>query len=278
MSPAQVSRVRRYRSATQSKRWGSFGASLFLHLGLVFTILFAPSGKPVKIDLDSPIMTLTQVTIGAAGPKATAPPPAAPKPAPAPPPPAPAATAEAVPVPKIEEVQKQAEDPPKPKPAKEAPKEPEKTGPTDEELLTAALAGAQTDAKSPPKVSGGQSILDAALSSAGTDAKAEKTVTGEGGDGIGIVGTYADSIISRVRPHFTIRPHTDSRVYVVVVLLEIAEDGNLLKATVKAPSGDPLLDANVLRAIREAGKFEPPPSRDLRKMEIPFTSDIYAGQ
>lgn len=273
MSQAQVTRVRRYKSSAQSRRWGSFGVSVLLHLSLLAAILYTSFSAPKKYNLDTPMLNITQLTIGASGPKPEKQPEVGKTAAP----PATRAEAEAVPIPKIEEVAKEAEAaPPKeeeaPPAAEEKPEEP--AGPSDEELLAQALAGAKADAKAAPKVSGGQSLLDDALKNAGTDAKTEKIITGESGSGVGALALYQDVVWAQIYEHYTTTPYTDGRIYEVTVLVEIAANGVLVKSTVLSPSGDPSLDARVLRAIREVGRFEPPPGQKPYKLELVFSSEM----
>lgn len=262
MSPAQITRVRRYREATQSKRVGSMGVSAFLHISLAVLVIVMSTTPIRQYNLDTPMLSLRELTIGASGPQ--------PEKTPAvghdASPPPQVAESDAVQVPKIDELEKQ------PAPVDETPK------PSDDDLLAAALAGAKAEAKVEPKISGGQSLLDEALKSAGSAAKTEKIITGESGSGVGVIALYEEVVAMQIRRNFFTRPYADGRVYEVVVLVEIADNGNLLRASVVVPSGDPTLDANVLRAIREVGVFEPPPGNKAQKLEIPFSSDIYAGQ
>lgn len=298
MNPAQVARVRRYQGATPSQRLGGFGVSLLLHLSLFAAIIFLSVTPVQQHKLDTPMLSLRQLTIGASGPKPAvqpevgkeaAPPPKAPEPAPKAPEPAPVPVPKApepapapapepakpAPVPKIAELEKQPE-PPKPV-EKPAPK-PVPAGPTDAELLAAALAGAKAEAKPAPKASGGSSLLDDALKSAGSDAGTEKIITGESGSGVGVIALYGEVVAMEIRKRFTTRPYADGRVYEMEALIEIAANGALINASVLTPSGDPTLDANVIRAAREVGRFEPPPGERPQKLKLTFSSDIYAGQ
>lgn len=267
MSQAQVARVRRYKSATQSQRLGGFGVSVFLHLSLVLVIIFATRTPVKQFNLDAPTLNLRQLTIGASGPKPELQPEVGKDAAPVPKP----AEPEAVPVPKIEELAKDPEPAPEPAP-------PAEPTPSDEDLLAAALAGAKAEAKPEPKVSGGQSLLEDALKSAGSAAKTEKIITGESGSGVGVVALYEEVVAMAIREKFYTRPYADGRVLQVKVLVEIAANGGLIQAIVLEPSGDPTLDANVMRAIREVGRFEPPPGKRPQKLALDFSSDIYAGQ
>ena len=272
MSQAQVARVRRYKSATQSQRLGGFGVSLFLHVSLVVLIIFSARTPVKQFNLDTPTLSLRQLTIGASGPKPAVQPEVGKEAAPAPKP----AEPEAVPVPKIEELPKQPE--PVAEAPKEEPKPEEPPKPSDEDTLNAALTAATKDAKPAPKVSGGQSAIDIAMAENTIAAKSEKVITGESGTGIGVVALYEEVVAMEIRKHFTTRPYADGRVMQVKVLVEIAANGGLIQGVVLEPSGDPTLDANVMRAIREVGRFEPPPGKRPQKLELLFSSDIYAGQ
>jgi TonB family protein len=278
MSQAQAAQLYRYRGATQAQRLGGFGASVFLHAALALLIIFLARTPVKRFNLDTPMLNLTQLTIGASEPKPAVQPGVGKEAAPPVPKPA---EPEAVPVPRIEELPKEPEAPPQepaaPDVPKEEPKEPPK--PSDEDLLAAALSGAKDEAKPAPKISGGQSLVDDALKSAGSAAKTEKVITGESGSGVGVLALYEEVVATEIRRHFTTRPYADGRVFEVKVLVEIAANGTLVKATVlEPPSGDPTLDANVMRAIREVGRFEPPPGKRAQKLELVFSSDIYAGQ
>lgn len=250
----------------------SFVAALALH-GAVFALFwFYPQLFPQrKVDLSLPTLSLSQVTIGRKAPE-PAPPPSVPvteeqTPEPPPPPP-PEPEPEPVtplPEPKPEpkpEPQPEPRTAPRPEPVQPKPKPkpaPRPAGPSSDEILRRALE---------------QNALEAALSSAEADSRLASAEGDAEGDGVGILGTYRDSCISRIRPHFTTRPRADGKIFEMKVILDIADDGTVSDVVVVERSADPTFDENVLRAIAEAGKMERPPSRALRRLPIVFNSNM----
>ncbi|MCL1889612.1 MAG: TonB family protein [Desulfovibrionaceae bacterium] len=153
---------------------------------------------------------------------------------------------------------------------------------SDEDMLLAALDDAGRRATPLPRERGPKiqpqagprqaaNTLAEALAAAGQNAQAAP-IGGGRGDGIGYYGIYVDSVISRIRPHFTTPPRSDNREFELLARLEIAEDGDIVRVQVLRPSGNSAFDANVLRAIREAGKMEPPLSREVYELELVFNS------
>ncbi|MCL1916600.1 MAG: TonB C-terminal domain-containing protein [Desulfovibrionaceae bacterium] len=158
---------------------------------------------------------------------------------------------------------------------------------SDEDMLLAALDDAERRATPLPRERGPQTrppagpeasaplpderALTEALAAAGQNAQTAP-LGGGGGDGIGYYGIYVDSVISRIRPHFTIPPRSDNREFELIARLEIAEDGSIVRVQVLRTSGNSVFDANVLRAIREAGKMEPPLSREVYELNLVFNS------
>ena len=117
-----------------------------------------------------------------------------------------------------------------------------------------------------------RAIMDAALEQSSQEA--ENGALGGNGDGIGILGDYIDSVRSRIKPYLTTRPRADGRIFETRVRLDIAEDGTITKATILESSGDAAFDSDVMRAIREAGKMEPPQLPEHRSLTIPFNSIV----
>jgi colicin import membrane protein len=249
----------------------SFVAALALH-GAVFALFwFYPQLFPQrKVDLSLPTLSLSQVTIGRKAPEPSPPvpvaeeqtpeppapppqPPEPPAPDPAPVTPLPEPKPEPKPEPQPEPRPEPVQPKPKPKPA------PKPAGPSSDEILRRALE---------------QNALEAALSSAEADSRLSSAVGDADGDGVGILGTYRDSCISRIRPHFTTRPRADGKIFEMKVILDIADDGTVSDVVVVERSADPTFDENVLRAIAEAGTMERPPSRALRRLPIVFNSNM----
>jgi protein TonB len=271
----------------------SFLAALCLHGLLVAAALYWPANSAYKPALNLPVLNLTQMTIGrkAPQPQKNKAAPEVKKEAAAPvapvTPASPAAPeAEPVPVPKIEETKavepikqedtaKPAEQPkPVEKPV-EKPKPVAKPTPTPSEVLSNALRQAEQDTK--------KDLLAAALNSAREDSDKQNDADGGDtyseflGDGVGVLAMYRDSVISRIKPHFTTRPRADGKIFEIRVIIDIAEDGTVTKVIVVMPSEDSTFDQNLLRAIDEAGVMEPPPGADEQRVPVIFTSDMFGG-
>jgi TonB family protein len=257
-------------------RWSGFALSLCLHGLVVLAVFFAPRPEIARMNLDLSALNLIQVTIGASLPSQ----PEAETPAPATepaPPPAPPAAEPAVPVPRLEELTPAPEPDAPPASKPEAVPEPRPTPrPSDEDILREAFADARREAKPASRADGGRTVADNALSDALSDARkrAGPVVSGAAGDGIGYYGTYLDSVISRVRRHFVTRPRSDGKIFEMTVFMEITDDGTVKTVRVLKSSGDGIFDGNVLRAIHQAGKMEPPRRKDVRRLEIVFNSQL----
>jgi TonB family protein len=246
-------------------RCGSFLAASGLHALLLLTLWRMPGPPPLRINLDLPVINLHRVTIGAPARESQAAPLPAPvrEPEPLPEtPPVPAPAPRAMPEPAPEPVPEPLPEPP-PAPARVR----TPPAPDSEAVLRAALQEAR---KQDAPDAG--SILSEALDEARRD---EVLLSGAHGDGIGYYGLYLESVVARIRPHFTTSPRSDNKVFDLVARLEIAGDGSITKVTVLRPSGDSAFDANVLRAIREAGKMEPPLNLEARQLEITFNSQLF---
>lgn len=272
-------------------RWCGFLFSSLLHGALLTLFTLSFTQAPLRLSLDLPRLNLVRVSIGSEAPQnAPAPQPAtepAPQPAQAPiqvpaPPQAPqvpvqvpAPAPQAAPEPAPVEAPAQASMPAEPASAPKA--EP----PGAEELLRRAFAEARDTAAPAPVVSGGRSMLDVALAEARSEAQKRGRgglVSGARGDGQGYHGAYRDSVISRIQPHFTTRPRSDGKIFETAVRLEIADDGSVTKVSLLSSSGDVTFDANVLRAIREAGKMEPPLQPEAKSLDLFFNSRLIHGR
>lgn len=343
------------------KRLVSLTAALVFHACVVVVFFYLSSIQPKQIDLDMPMVSLEQVTIG--GPKGLPEPPKTPVPPkedPAPPPPPPADDDdddEDSTVPDLEELKKKeeaerleaekkeaakkeaekkeaekkeaerleierkeaeekkrkaeedekkrkAEEEEKKRKAEEEKKrkaedEKKRKAEEEEKKRKAAEEKKRKDAEAAEKKR--KAAEEKKRKAAEAAAKAEEETLrkaleaaqqksaetnphgtgGGGGDGVGILGVYTDSVSSRIRPHLTTRPRSDGQVFHLTVRITIADDGTIVDAKIVEPpsgSGDKTFDANVLRAIREAGKMEPPPSPQYKQLDVPFNSNMTGGK
>lgn len=267
---------------------GSSLVAICLHAMVVIGFMFAPAMAPRElIDLSLPTIDLSEFVLP--GPE-TMPegdedlPPlpvqeAAPEETPAQ-----AATApeevpvivppvipeSATPIPPIEDVTKPEEVVPA---QAEVPEEkPEEAPLSDEDILRKAMQDAASTAEqnAPPARRTSEDILAAALA-ANTRVAGRQGGSSEG-SGSYIRGTYLESVMATIQPYLTTWGRSDGKAFELVAILDIAPDGTILKVTIKQPSGNSTFDSNVLRAVREAGKVVPPPTRSLRKLEVPFSS------
>lgn len=94
---------------------------------------------------------------------------------------------------------------------------------------------------------------------------------GSGGDGIGILGSYRDSVVSRVRPNWTYVEGADRTNYTAEVQIRIAADGAIEGARFISESPSRLFNQSVLAAIEITKFLEPPPSPDLMDITIRFS-------
>ena len=95
---------------------------------------------------------------------------------------------------------------------------------------------------------------------------------GTGGDGKGIKGAYGDSVVSRVRPHWSLPGQ--ARNYTAIVHVKINPDGSVQKATLQRSSGSSYIDSSVMQAVM-ASQLEPPPP-GMSEIEITFNTDDLA--
>mgnify|MGYP003344432998 FL=1 len=75
------------------------------------------------------------------------------------------------------------------------------------------------------------------------------------GDGVGsgnALPGYADRVRKKIKPLIVFNAESTSGNPAVVVLVDLAPDGMILKRTVTSPSGDPAWDRAVLLAIDRA--------------------------
>lgn len=272
--------------------------SLCLHAGVIAVALFWPASAPLPVDLTAPVIDIDIFTIGRPGtapvkvPAAPSAPPQAPAKPAAPPPPAPEtpvappqapetpvpppAKPEARPVPipeKPEEAPKpepSKPEPPKPEPPKPAPSKPQPQKPREkpEDVLRRALGDLDSQRESGDALARALGDMRSAQNAQGNE-EADGP-GGSGGDGIGVVGSYMQSLVSRIKPNWEYAGRADRRNPTAVAEIRIAGDGTILEALIVTSSGDNAFDGSVLKAIRDTVRVEPPPSPDLARVRVPF--------
>ncbi len=283
----------------------SFLVSLCLHAAVFAAVLFWPAPYRPPVDLNMPMLDLNLTTIGKPGgppaqptkPKASdAPqtPPSAPqtppdKPAPQPDPKKPdpvQAKPDVKPTP-APDVKTIADTPKKEDKPVNATKTaaPEKPKEKPEDVLKKALGDLGKNA--PKQPSGGGSgkpdpkALDRALGefkkTGGSGDTTGDGPGGEGGDGIGVVGSYQQSLASRIKPHWEYVGRADRQNPTAVATISIAKDGTIIDATIAQSSGNAAFDGSVLKAVKDTVKVEPPPTPALMKVNITFAYEALAG-
>lgn len=88
---------------------------------------------------------------------------------------------------------------------------------------------------------------------------------GEGEDSGGVSDEeiktiYARLVKSKVEDEFEIPPSLKDKELVCTVFMKIGSNGELLELKIESSSGDPNFDVFVLRSIKKASPFPPPPS------------------
>ena len=196
---------------------------------------------------------------------------------------------EVAPVPIPQPLDEPKPEPPKPEPSKPEPPKPETVkpeppkpeAPKPEPAKPEAPKPAKPEAKPQPKP---QPSADDILRAALGDLKGKKQDPdsidpsgsgpgGSGGDGIGIVGSYMQSLVSRIKPNWEYAGRADRRNPTATVAINIAKDGTILEVELVQPSGDAAFDGSVLKAVHDTGKVEPPPTPDLMRVRVPFAYD-----
>jgi TonB family protein len=189
-----------------------------------------------------------------------------------------------------------AEAPKKTEPAKKAEaqkKPPAATKPQKDDLAGALAELSREVGKSNPRRGGsgpgtqnqgGSRSLSGALAELGKEADGRGNGPsgsgpgGEGGDGYGVLGAYQDSIISRVRPNWSLPARADRRSYTAVVNIKIDKDGAILEARIIRSSGNGFFDASVMQAVAATKTLEPPPHPDYADINISFTPETLGRQ
>ncbi len=180
--------------------------------------------------------------------------------------------------------------PPKPEPPKPTPPKPEPPKPkppTAEEILRNALADAERQAN-PPKPQTGANSGDPvarALAEAGAQANAQSPrgrpdgVAGGQGNApeAGIGAIYGAQIRAVVRPNWKFIPQARHRNMRVVVRIDIGPGGEVLNSRIINGSGDARMDSSVLEAIAATGTLPPPPSPDIRSVDVTFLPSDTSG-
>ncbi|MDL2291190.1 TonB family protein [Desulfovibrio sp. OttesenSCG-928-F20] len=198
------------------------------------------------------------------------------------PPPAP----EAVPIPKEPE-----KPTPKPKPEKALEKKPEndkvveKQPQKKEDDLARALASLDKEVKRDEKRQRGKQRD--AVTGALDELKKQPGGPGEGGpgmgsggsgDGVGALGSYIESVISRVKPNWSYVEPANRRNFTAVVNIRIDPDGTIREARIVQPSGNSYFDGTVMNAIRVTARLEPPDSPEMMDLNIAFSPDSLRGR
>ena len=287
-------------------RYISFLLSTILHLSLVLMVIFWPKPAYTPLVANMP-MIQGIVTMGKAGgaalpdkgsggqvkpepPKAEPPKPEPPKPEPPKPePPKP----DAVPVPQEKKPEVKPE-PPKPpeKPKEEKPKVPEKpkdekpkppekpkTPPSKpaEDAVSKALAdlGKETsnDTRTPGRTT---ASADDEIDALRKELLGGGDTFGDGPGGAGgfgdshIVGSYAESVASRIKANWDLVERADRRDMAATVRLTIAPDGKVTGTEILSSSGSQMFDDAMLKAIRLSVLEPPPPGLPNGEITIVF--------
>ena len=136
-------------------------------------------------------------------------------------------------------------------------------------------AGPTTSSTAPSRGAGRpgatRSALDdlrAEVGGGGTDATGDGP-GGRGGDGVGMLGAYGESVVSRVRPNWTLPGQAKN--YTAVVNVKINPDGSVRQAAIARSSGSSYIDSSVVQAVM-ASQLEPPPP-GYSELEITFNTD-----
>ena len=292
----------------------SFFLSLCLHAAVIAAALFWPESSRPPVDLNMPMLDLNLTTIGKPGARAVQPVakpvPDTPKTAPEAPqtppdkpiaPPAEAKKPDPVPVkPDVKPVPAPT-PPPDAKPISETPQKIEppvnatKTAQPDpkpvakpaekpEDVLKKALGDLGKNAPKAPAGPSGRpdpnsvknALGDFKKSGSGSDASGDGP-GGEGGDGIGVVGSYQQSLASRIKPYWEYAGRADRKNPTAVVTISIAKDGSIIDAALAQSSGDAAFDGSVIKAVKDTGKVEPPPTPNLMKVNITFAYEALAA-
>ena len=286
-------------------RYSSFLLSLILHLAIFVVVVFWPAPDALPTARPSGPVITGMVTIGKAGNTATAPKETAARPQetpPAPPPPQVEPKVPEVPVVKEQPVEVKKEVKPEPvkedvvavkkepeKPTKNATKPPEKTAEKTPPAKNATqkadaakqpqkdtIAGALKDLKkkeggSKPSSGKGESLEDALAGltkqygGRGSDASGDGP-GGSGGDGQGTLGTYGESIVSRVKQNWRWVESANRRQYEAIVLVTVGADGGTAtNVALERSSGNSYFDSTVLQAVAATTNLEPPPANLVNK-------------
>ncbi len=176
-------------------------------------------------------------------------------------------------------------EPKKPEPPKPEAKKPEPKKPTPKpkgQSLNSALADLAKNTPQSNSAPAGQG-LDQAMASLSQElgdssSQAEGDGGMGGGDGVGILGVYEDSVVSRIRPNWSRPERADRKQYTAVVNIKIAPTGLIQESRIVRSSGDSLFDASVLRAVRATTTLEPPPNPEAMDMNINFNSEMLGAE
>jgi TonB family protein len=121
------------------------------------------------------------------------------------------------------------------------------------------------------------SALGEELGSAGT-AEADNGQGGDRGDAYGVLGSYQESIVSRVSANWAWPGRSDRKKYTTVVNIQIDPDGTIKNARIVSSSGNAYFDATVLQAVAATNTLEPPPRPDCADIDIRFTPEALGAR
>ena len=139
-----------------------------------------------------------------------------------------------------------------------------------------AVAGALKDLKknqsgSKPSSGKGESLEDALAGlnkqygGRGSEASGDGP-GGSGGDGQGVLGTYGESIVSRVKKNWRWVESANRRQYEAIVLVTVGpEGGTATNVSLQRSSGSQYFDSTVLQAVAATTNLEPPPANLVNK-------------
>ncbi|MDR3073890.1 MAG: TonB C-terminal domain-containing protein, partial [Deltaproteobacteria bacterium] len=183
-----------------------------------------------------------------------------------------------VPIPPPDKPEPPKPEPPKPEPPAPEPVKPEPPAPPKPEPAKPAQNTRQPDRSAVNNalrdLGLGQpdpgSIDDALKSLRGGEENSGDGPGGAGGLGGALRGTYMQSLVSRIKPHWEYGGRADRRNPTALVDIRIARDGTILEASIVESSGDAAFDGSVLKAVHDTAQVEPPPTAELARVRVPF--------
>ncbi len=92
----------------------------------------------------------------------------------------------------------------------------------------------------------------------------------EGNMGAGVSDLYRQSIVSRIRPNWTLPG--EAKNYTGIVNVKINPNGSVREATIVRSSGSSYIDSSIIQAVM-ASTLEPPPP-GIAEMDITFSTNL----